>query len=260
MATSTATGKCATTSTGYTGPTCLPGDADAEDHADCIDDIGTADISDIPDLPSGIKAPVAPTVNDVTTEVIAGTGAFDSFMRAGSNQLQSQYDAGRIKGAEYAQAYIAMMQLMMEQANMFVIKKFEAETAGAMFHAQYMTAAFGALTAEHSANKMIADAYLTSIQACELPINGSQDRILKAEQAKAQSKTVDLYDRQSKGFDEKNTEGIFKIIMDSWAAQGVEITSTQTDSVLNILSKTNVGGIGLDERVAKMMDDNGITG
>ena len=248
-----ATGKCKTTDTNYTGPICLPGDAVSKDHTECLEDIDTADISKIPALPAGVTPPVTPTVAAVTTEVINGTGAFDVFMRAGSNQLQSQYEAGRIKGAEYAQAYIAMMQLMMEQANMFVIKKFEAETAGAMFHAQYMTAAFGALTAEYQANKMIADAYLTSIQACELPLNGSQDRILKAEQAKAQAKTVDLYDRQIEGFTEKNTEGILKIVMDSWAAQGVEITSTQADSVLGSLKDTN-----LDTRITKILNASGL--
>ena len=265
----------------YTGPVCPPGETIAIDHTSCIEDIRSPDnvdevsIDDLPDLPDDVTAPEAPTVEDVTTEIINGTGAFDVFMRAGSNQLQSQYDKGRIKGADYASAYIQMMELMMTQANMFVLKKFETEMAALLFKPQYLKAAFDAIAAEETvnkvktdtyllieqANKIIKDAYLTSVQSCELPLNSSADRVLKEQQSKAQAKTVDLYDRQITGFDEKNTEGIFKIIMDAWAAQGVEITSNQAESVMQMFKNTgyNPAPGSLDERIKKMMNDNGIT-
>ena len=238
-----------------TGPVCPPDVATAVDHLECMEKIDKANFEDLPELPSSIVPPEAPSLKDVTTELVDGTGAFDVFMRAGSAQLQTQYDAGRIKGKEYAEAFISMTQLMMEQANGFVLKRFESEMAAIMFNSQYIESAYKAITAENQANKTIADAYLTAVQACELPLNGAQDRILKAEQAKAQAKTVDLYDRQIDGFDEKNSEGIFKIIMDAWAAQGIEITSTQADSVMDSLQ--NHGQ--LNARITKMMNDSGIT-
>ena len=256
-----ASAECTPGNSKYTGPACPPDDATGANHDECFSKIPRADISDVPDLPSDITPPEAPSSSDITEEVLSGGGVFDSFMRAGSNQLQSQYDAGRIKGADYAAAYIQMMELMMTQANMFVLKKFESEVAASMFKAQYQKAMFDVITAEYQANKMIADAHLTSVQACELPLNSAADRILKEEQAKAQAKTVDLYNRQIKGFDEKNTEAIFKIIMDAWAAQGVEITAIQADSVLNSLSSaaTSPKPGTIDQRVATMMTKAGIT-
>lgn len=63
----------------------------------------------------------------VTEEVIDGKGRFDKYMRAGNIQLGSQYEKGRIKGAEYAAAYIAMTELMMTQSNSFVIEKYKTD-------------------------------------------------------------------------------------------------------------------------------------
>lgn len=239
-----------------TGPNCPPESIENEiiNSQQCIDQVGNVDIGDLPELPTDVTPPDAPTVGDITEVVLDGNGAFDVFMRAGSAQLQSQYDAGRIKGADFAAAYIQMMQLMMTNATQFVLKKFEVEMAGEMFKVQYLKGAYDAITAEYTANKMMADAYLTKVQACELPLNSAADRILKEEQAKSQAKSVDLYDRQIKGFDDKNQEGIFKIIMDSWAAQGVEITSNQADSVLENLNKGR-----LDSRILNIMNENGIT-
>ena len=240
----------------YTGPNCPPESIEDEIVSSklCIHNIGSVDIGDLPDLPTDVTPPDAPTIDDITEVLLTGNGAFDVFMRAGSAQLQSQYDAGRIKGADFANAYIQMMQLMMTNATQFVIKKFEVEMAGEMFKVQYLKGAYDAITAEYTANKMMADAHLTKVQACELPLNSAADRILKAEQAKAQAKSVDLYDRQIKGFDDKNQEGIFKIIMDAWAAQGVEITANQAESVLANLKNTT-----LDDKILRMMNENGIT-
>lgn len=227
-----------------TGPKCPPDKAAdrAKDHSSCMDNIDKPDLGDIPELPSDVTKPKAPGVGDVTEVVIDGSGAFDVFMRAGATQLQTQYDAGRIKGADYAAAYIQMMELMMTQAVAFIAKKFEIETSAALFESQYFKSAFDALTAKYAAGKMIADSHLTMVQACELPLNGAADRILKEEQAKTQAKSVDLYDRQIKGYDEKHLESVFKTTMDAWAAQGVEITSSQADSVIDDLKRGHLNG------------------
>ena len=227
-----------------TGPKCPPDSADkrVKDHSSCIDSIDKPDLGDIPELPGDVTQPKAPGIDDITEVVLDGAGAFDIFMRAGAAQLQSQYDAGRIKGADYASAYIQMMELMMTQAVAFIAKKFEIETSAALFESQYFKAAFDALTAKYAAGKMIADSHLTMVQACELPLNGAADRILKEEQAKTQAKSVDLYDRQIKGYDEKHLESVFKTTMDAWAAQGVEIIATQADSELEDLKRGKLNG------------------
>jgi hypothetical protein len=45
---------------------------------------------------------------DLTTGAINGTGAFDKLMVGVAAQLQGEYDAGRITGAEYTKAYISI--------------------------------------------------------------------------------------------------------------------------------------------------------
>ncbi len=76
-----------------------------------------------PDHDTGIK------IGIVTEEVIDGSGQFDKYMRAGRNQLNTQYELGRIKGADYTNAYIAMQEGMMAQANQFILGKYQADVA-----------------------------------------------------------------------------------------------------------------------------------
>lgn len=70
---------------------------------------------------------VTPTVATITTETTDGTGIFDVYMRAGMNQLDTQYNLGRIRGPEYATAYMETLGLMIEKANTFAIRIYEAE-------------------------------------------------------------------------------------------------------------------------------------
>ncbi len=72
----------------------------------------------------------------VTEEVITGAGQFDKYMRAGRNQLNTQYELGRIKGADYTAAYIAMQESMMNQANQFILGKYQADALLAKMEAE----------------------------------------------------------------------------------------------------------------------------
>ncbi len=140
----------------------------------------TSDI-DIPVFDSKDSIDV-PDLKDVTEEVVSGGGVFDSYMRAGSNQLTTQYDKGRIKGAEYAQAYIAMMQLMMTEANKFVLGVFQAEIAAKMFEVQYLGAEYDAALKKEQAEKLRNDSQLICQQIAELSANGVEERKLKGAQ------------------------------------------------------------------------------
>ncbi len=64
-----------------------------------------------------------------------GSGQFDRYMRAGTNQLQIQYDLGRIKGPDFAIAFVALQELMMVQGNKFILDKYTAEV---MAHKTYL--------------------------------------------------------------------------------------------------------------------------
>ena len=225
--------------------------SDAEVTGQCI-----TTKPDIPELPSSVTKPKLPTIKDVTTETIDGTGVFDIYMRAGMNQLMTQYDAGRIKGSDFAQAYVAQIELMMTEANKFVIGLVQAEVALAMFDQQYLGAAYDALVKEHSVHKTKAETDLLCQQVAELKANGRVERELKKAQKQTQIKQADLYTRQITSFKEKTSLDSSKILFDAWAVQAVEdisgpyqlqgfMTTAQTDG-------TDGTGLKVTKELAEM--------
>ena len=130
----------------------------------------------IPEIPDDLALPVSPSIKDITTETVDGTGAFDVFMRAGSAQLQEQFDAGRIKGAAFAEAHTAMMQLMMTEANKFVLGKVQSDIAIAMFPMQYMGAVYEAAGKEAAVRKTEHESNLICEQEAQLELDGEVNR------------------------------------------------------------------------------------
>ena len=60
---------------------------------------------------------------DPANPVWEGTGVFDQLMMAISGNVQVQYDAGRIKGQDYATVYMNSMQTAISEAMKFVLNK-----------------------------------------------------------------------------------------------------------------------------------------
>ncbi len=176
----------------------------------------------LPTLPPSVNPPVIPTAADVTTEAVDGTGVFDVYMRAGMNQLETQYQLGRIKGADYAAAYVAQIQLMMTEANKFVIGMVQAEIAAKLFDQQYLGAAYDALVKEASVHEMKSKGDLLCQQIAELKENGKVERELKMAQKQTQIQQAALYKRQITGYNEKNKNENAKMLLDAWAVQAVE--------------------------------------
>lgn len=66
---------------------------------------------------------ISATVDEVTTKDPDGAGVFDVFMSAISKHLEKEFSQGRIVGADYSNAYLAAMQMALQQAVDFVLKK-----------------------------------------------------------------------------------------------------------------------------------------
>ncbi len=164
-----------------------------------------------------------PTVKDITTEAINGTGVFDIYMRAGLNQLMTQYDAGRIKGADFAAAYVAQVELMMTEANKFVLGLAQTQIAIAMFDQQYLGQAYDALAKESAAKKAKHESDLICQQVAELKANGASKRSLENAQRLAACEQIELYKAQAGGFEDKNRNDTFKTVMNAWAVHAVEV-------------------------------------
>jgi hypothetical protein len=83
------------------------------------------------DIPAGIldsmyEKVVAVTIEDVTTREVGGSGSFDALMESVKIHLGSEYDKGRITGAEYTKAYIELTQAAMGNAVQFALNKTQA--------------------------------------------------------------------------------------------------------------------------------------
>ena len=55
--------------------------------------------------------------------VWSGTGIFDKLMMAVNGNVKAEYDNGRLKGADYAQVYLAGMQAAIAQSMQFLLQK-----------------------------------------------------------------------------------------------------------------------------------------
>lgn len=83
------------------------------------------------DIPAGlldnVLVPVAKLTNeDLTTGELSGSGTFDVLMRAFKAHLQVEFDKGRITGAEYTKAYIALTESAMAQGVNFLVNRDQA--------------------------------------------------------------------------------------------------------------------------------------
>lgn len=62
------------------------------------------------------------TLEDITSGVIDGTGSFDKLMAIAKLHLLEEYKSQRITGDKYAEAYIQIMQAVMQTATQFTLQ------------------------------------------------------------------------------------------------------------------------------------------
>ena len=63
----------------------------------------------------------APNIDYLTTAVVEGSGVFDKLMTAGLAHIKAEYDANRIRGTDYATAYLGIIQSSMQNAVNFAV-------------------------------------------------------------------------------------------------------------------------------------------
>lgn len=66
---------------------------------------------------------VEPTIADLTSASLDGTGVFDVLMRANKAHLESEFNKNRIKGSEYATVYLGSLESVMTTALTFLLQK-----------------------------------------------------------------------------------------------------------------------------------------
>ncbi len=90
----------------------------------------------------------------VTEEIIAGNGQFDKYMRAIVNQIEIQFDAGRIKGADIASLFGELIPNMMAEANKYILAEY----------AENIKADMTAIQIEEMQSKGLLERELLSVQ------------------------------------------------------------------------------------------------
>ena len=76
---------------------------------------------------SVLYKPVAPiTLAELTERKVGGKGAFDALMESMGAHLKAEFEKGRITGAEYTKAYIALTEGAMSNAVSFLISRDQA--------------------------------------------------------------------------------------------------------------------------------------
>lgn len=120
-------------------------------------------------LPDGlldkiINYKVSATLEEVTTKDPDGTGAFDTFMTAISKHLEKEFSQGRIVGADYSNAYIAAMQMALQQAVDFVLKKDQVFISATTAQLAAIDAAIGIIKSKIALVTAQIQAYIAQTQ------------------------------------------------------------------------------------------------
>jgi len=176
----------------------------------------------------------------VTDGTLTGNGIFDTWMRALGAHLKREYAEQRITGDEYAKAYIALMNNLLNAAVGFLTQ--DAQLAMAKEKLAYELQLLDAQV--NLANKELA------IKDKDLALKEKQVALAEAQlkAAEAQYKdTVDgqpiggvlgkqmkVYDAQAKGFKDNALQAATKIMVDTWniRRQTDESLQTTADSKL----------------------------
>lgn len=88
-----------------------------------------------------LYAQIAKLTNaDLTTRTVGGAGTYDAIMQSQAVHLQQEFTAGRITGAEYAKAYVALAQSAGSQAVQYLLGKDQAYWAAVIAQGQALTA------------------------------------------------------------------------------------------------------------------------
>lgn len=102
----------------------------------------TGDLFQIPgDMDSEFYKPVTRLTNeDLTERMVGGAGAFDALMDGFRCHLKEEYEKGRITGAEYTKAYIALTEAAMANGVQFLLGRDQAFWSAVQAQAQAITA------------------------------------------------------------------------------------------------------------------------
>ena len=191
---------------------------------------------------------VSVSVPEVTTKDPDGTGAFDVFMSAIGKHLEKEFSEGRIVGADYATTYIAAVQMALQQAVEFVLKKDQTYLTGINAQMQAIASTVAVLNAKVALAKLKAE---TSTLAAQYANTKLQLSVIQEQLESARSNTLntrtdgttvvgtsgkqkDVMSQQIIAFKQKANIDAANIAANAWTVtKGVD-EATQTPDSMNL--------------------------
>lgn len=202
------------------------------------------------------------STESLTERSIHGNGVFDAIMEAMENHLKREYEEGRITGAEYTKAYIAMLQSSIQFAVQFLLGKDLAYYQALGAQAQALQGNLDAYTAKVKLAIAQAQAHTTKAQyaAQVLQLAGieaqtdnakQQEKLLKeqTEQAHAQVSDTQLDGTTPVSGYTGNQNSLLKQQVTSFKKDAIiKAAKVYADSLTTQLSMNTatVAGTGLD--------------
>lgn len=197
------------------------------------------------------RVPEQLTIGLLTERKVDGEGCFDQIMTALKAHLKEEYEAGRITGAEYTKAYIAMMQEALQQAVQFLLGKDNA----------YYTA----LGTQAQALASNIDAYTAKVK---LAIAQSQANLVKAQYAGeviklgATDKQTDLTIQQTKLVEAQTAVQVQQkeLLVEQTEQAHAQVSDTQLDGITPVTGYTGNQNSLLKQQVQAFKNDHVIKG
>lgn len=188
----------------------------------------------------------------ITDGTIEGDGVFDVWMRAIRLHLLREYKEQRITGDEYAKAYIAILNNLLNAAVNFVVQDAQLNMAEQKLKYELQLL---------DAQVKLADKDL-ALKEKQLALAEAQ---LKAAEAQYKDivdgqpiggvlgKQMKVYDAQAKGFHDNALQSAAKILVDTWNIR------RQTDEGLQTTPESNLYDANIGNAVSEMLTNVGIT-
>ena len=198
------------------------------------------------------------TLPDLTVATLAGTGVFDTLMRAAKTHLDQEYTNNRIKGSDYASVYLGSMTQVLAQSVEFLLSKDKAQYDAQIAEAQVRLTEAQIRLVEKQIEKEDQEAALRAAQVLLINAQRVQTDAQSAltiqktitEKAQTQAAGVDvdsvvgkqktLYTAQTDGYRRDSEQRVAKLMADTWVARRTTDEGTIADGT-NLLNDASIG-------------------
>jgi len=213
-----------------------------------------------------MSSPVTPiTTAQLTDATLAGSGVFDTLMRANKAHLESEFKAGRIKGADYASVYLSSLQSVLAASVQFLLgrdtatlaaEKTKAEIAlveaqkslvdqqllNAVTENTVLVAQECKLRAEYDATmeQKARTAAETSLINQKLLTERAQTQAVGVDQDSVVGRQKNLYKAQADGFSRDAEQKAADLLIRTWATRRTTDEGTVADAT-NMLNDATIG-------------------